>query len=82
MPTLALVLLDRGAMRRGSPYSAEGAIDILSTWQPEVAILDVVLPRMNGIDLAIVVRENYPQCQVLLFSGQRRTAGIPAPNRR
>jgi DNA-binding response OmpR family regulator len=67
--TLALVLSTRNYEARVA-YSAEGAIDILSTWQPEVAILDVVLPRMNGIDLAIVVRENYPQCQVLLFSGQ------------
>jgi len=67
--SLALVLSTRRYETRVA-YSAEDAIDILSAWQPEVAILDVILPRMNGIDLAIVVRENYPHCNVLLFSGQ------------
>jgi DNA-binding NtrC family response regulator len=67
--TLAMVLSTRNYEARVA-YSAEDAIEILAAWQPEVAILDVILPRMNGIDLAIVVRENYPQCNVLLFSGQ------------
>jgi CheY-like chemotaxis protein len=67
--SLAMVLSTRPYETRIA-YSAEDAIEILSVWQPEVAILDVILPRMNGIDLAIVVRENYPRCNVLLFSGQ------------
>ena len=67
--SLAMVLSTRRYETRVA-YSAEDAIEILSAWQPEVAILDVILPRMNGIDLAIVVRENYPECNVLLFSGQ------------
>jgi DNA-binding NtrC family response regulator len=67
--SLALVLSTRLYETRVA-YSAEDAIEILSVWQPEVAILDVILPQMNGIDLAIVVRENYPRCNVLLFSGQ------------
>ncbi len=67
--SLAMVLSTRHYETRVA-YSAEDAIEILAAWQPEVAILDVILPRMNGIDLAIVVRENYPHCKVLLFSGQ------------
>jgi DNA-binding response OmpR family regulator len=51
-------------------YSAEMAIDLLGWWSPELAILDVMLPRMNGIELAVVLRENYPDCAILLFSGQ------------
>jgi DNA-binding response OmpR family regulator len=51
-------------------YSAELAIDLLGWWSPELAILDVMLPRMNGIELGVVLRENYPDCGILLFSGQ------------
>lgn len=51
-------------------YSAEEAISILSDWSPDLAILDVMLPKMNGIELAVVLSENYPRCHVLLFSGQ------------
>ena len=51
-------------------YSAEDAITLISQWEPDVAILDVMLPKMNGIDLALVLRENLPNCHALLFSGQ------------
>jgi len=55
-------------------YSAEGAIEVLAAWRPELAILDVILPEMNGIDLAIVIKANYPGCHVILFSGHSNTA--------
>jgi len=55
-------------------YSAEQAIDIISRWQPALAILDVILPGMNGIDLAITTRVNYPSCRIILFSGNANTS--------
>lgn len=51
-------------------YSAESAIDVISRWTPNLAILDVMLPNMNGIELAVILKENYADCHVLLFSGQ------------
>jgi CheY-like chemotaxis protein len=55
-------------------YSAEGAIELFAEWRPDLAILDVMLPAMNGIDLAIAIKENHPACHVLLFSGHANTA--------
>ncbi|MGA8743292.1 MAG: response regulator, partial [Terracidiphilus sp.] len=55
-------------------YSAEQAIEVIAEWRPDLAILDVMLPEMNGIDLAIVIKANYPCCHVLLFSGHANTA--------
>jgi DNA-binding NarL/FixJ family response regulator len=49
-----------------------------------LVITDVVLPGMNGIELAITLQRVFPDCQVLLFSGQASTvdllaaAGAPA----
>jgi DNA-binding NtrC family response regulator len=51
-------------------YSAEDALALLATWRPEIAILDVMLPKMNGIELALVLKEHLPSCHTLLFSGQ------------
>jgi CheY-like chemotaxis protein len=51
-------------------YSAEDAVRFLAGWRPDVAILDVMLPRMNGIELALLLKENLPECHALLFSGQ------------
>ena len=55
-------------------YSAERAIELIAEWRPDLAIIDVMLPEMNGIDLAIVIKANYPSCHALLFSGHANTA--------
>ena len=73
--TLALILSTRGYELRVA-YSAEQAIDILSEWHPDLAIMDVMLPMMNGIDLAIVLKANYPSCRIILFSGQPDTSRL------
>jgi DNA-binding NtrC family response regulator len=51
-------------------YSAEAATDLLLRWRPELAILDVMLPKMNGIEFAMVIKKHCPECGILLFSGQ------------
>jgi len=55
-------------------YSAERAIEVIAEWRPDLAIIDVMLPEMNGIDLAIVTKSNHRGCHVLLFSGHSNTA--------
>jgi len=39
-------------------------------WPPDLAILDVVLSEMHGVDLAILLTQKLPNCRILLFSGQ------------
>jgi CheY-like chemotaxis protein len=58
--------------------SAEAALALLKTreWIPRFAIIDVNLPGMNGIDLAIVLKEQYPQVRVFLFSGRAATTDL------
>ena len=51
-------------------YAAEAALNSSSRWVPDLAILDVMLPKMNGIDLAMALKERYPDCRILLISGQ------------
>lgn len=71
--TLALIFRSQHYEAR-TAYSAENAIETLSEWRPDLAILDVILPEMSGIDLAIVIKANYSSCHVLLFSGHANTA--------
>jgi CheY-like chemotaxis protein len=57
-------------------HSAEAALALLPDWLPDVAILDVCLPGMNGIDLAIRLKAEYPTCQLALISGDATTADL------
>ena len=54
-------------------YSAEDAIEKMSVWRPELAIIDVCLPLMNGIELAVIIQASDPECHCTLFSGQAST---------
>jgi DNA-binding NtrC family response regulator len=56
--------------------NAEGAVETVAAWAPDLAIVDVVLPQMNGIELAMVIRDSHPYCRVVLFSGQQTTQSL------
>jgi DNA-binding response OmpR family regulator len=67
--TLSLIFKTHGYQTRDAD-SAEEALTLLGTWTPHVAILDVGLPEMNGVELASLIRRQCPSCQILLFSGR------------
>ena len=59
-------------------YDGDDALETALLVPPELLITDVMLPGMNGIELAITIRRVYPECKVLLFSGQASTPGLLA----
>ena len=54
-------------------YDGWDALEKASRFHPNWVLTDVLMPRMNGVELAIAMRKNYPSSSILLFSGQ---AGI------
>jgi len=75
--TLAEILTRSGYT--GIPaYDGDGALETALLMPPEMLIADVVLPGMSGIELAITVRRIFPDCKVILFSGQASTADLLA----
>jgi DNA-binding NtrC family response regulator len=79
--TLELIFLARGYKTRMA-HSAEDAIEMIAGWEPSLAVIDVMLPRMNGIQLREVLQSNYPNCQVILMSGHPGTADLLESTRR
>lgn len=73
--TLSLIFRSNG-YESHTAYSAEEALEMLETWKPDLAIIDVVLPGMNGIEFAIFLKASYPDIHFLLFSGQPGTGGL------
>jgi DNA-binding NtrC family response regulator len=54
-------------------YSAEAAIKLAEKFSPEAVVSDVVMGPVSGIELTNHIRERYPSCRVLLFSGYAST---------
>lgn len=52
---------------------AEDALEIVRLTPPDLLLSDVVMPGMNGIELAQEVSKLVPDCRILLFSGQAAT---------
>lgn len=56
--------------------SAEEALQIARSFQPDIVLSDVLMPRMTGVDLGVRLRREFPQTRVLLFSGQAATSEL------
>jgi DNA-binding NtrC family response regulator len=71
-------ILNRSGYMAATAYDAEEALDLALSWPPQVLITDVVLPGENGLDLAVSISRIFPDCKVLLFSGQAHTRDLMA----
>jgi CheY-like chemotaxis protein len=74
--TLAMILDKAGfsAFAFEDPQEALAAAAVNTS--PDLLISDVVMPHMSGVELGIHFRQHYPNCKVLLFSGQAITANL------
>ena len=55
-------------------YDGESALDMALLVPPNLLLCDVAMPGMNGIELAMAVKNAVPSCQLLLFSGHASTS--------
>lgn len=73
--TLAQILKRHGYEAKAF-YDAESALAATESNCPDLIISDVVMPGMGGVMMAILLKERYPKCKVLLFSGQASTSNM------
>jgi CheY-like chemotaxis protein len=66
--SLAAIFSNEGYDSKAA-YSAEQAVQMVSEWVPDLAIVDIRLKEADGVDLAIRLREEFPSCEVALFTG-------------
>lgn len=55
-----------------STDSAEGALEILKSNTVQVVVTDIVLPGLNGLDLANQIKQKYEQIDIIVMTGHGR----------
>lgn len=70
--TLAERLELRGINARVA-YDGESALKAVAEDEPQVMVLDVMMPGLKGLDVLQRVREGHPRVQVILLTGQGKT---------
>jgi CheY-like chemotaxis protein len=75
--TLAHILSQKG-YAASAAHDGESAIQDALVRPPNLVISDVSMPGMNGIDLGIAIRKIFPDCKVILFSGQSASQDLVA----
>jgi CheY-like chemotaxis protein len=66
-------ILEMSGFQVATAYDGWQALDAVVRFHPDYLLSDVLMPRMNGVELAIAIQKLFPSARILLFSGQ---AGI------
>lgn len=70
------VILQRHEFAAAACYSADDAVSIFSTVAPDILISDVFMGDRSGVEVAILARELFPECKIILISGNAATADL------
>jgi CheY-like chemotaxis protein len=73
--TLAMILT-RAGYDASAVFSGEAALEFLKNNRAALVVSDVMMPGISGLDVAIQIRQLYPDCGVLLFSGNADTQSL------
>jgi CheY-like chemotaxis protein len=69
-------ILNRFGFRAVHAYNGQTALRIAAKLKPDYLLADVLMPLMNGVELAIAITRILPATKILLFSGQTGIADI------
>src|SRR5581483_7029608 len=59
-------------------YNGETAIEAARERCPDFVLSDVIMPRLNGVETVLKIREICPRTRVILLSGNAATANLLA----
>jgi CheY-like chemotaxis protein len=69
-------ILNRSGYDAIARYSGRAALESIEEHCPAIVLSDVVMPGLNGIQLAQSVRKRCPSTRIVLFSGNAATARL------
>jgi CheY-like chemotaxis protein len=66
-------ILEGAGFEAEAVYDGWSALEAAARFRPDYVLSDVLMPRLNGVQLAMAISRNHPGARIVLFSGQ---AGI------
>jgi CheY-like chemotaxis protein len=69
------ILVDSGH-EAVAAYDGSSALNMAKESCPDVLLCDVLMPKMNGVETAVAIREVCPGARILLFSGHASVSDI------
>ncbi|MEO1637437.1 MAG: response regulator transcription factor [Cyanobacteria bacterium J06631_9] len=63
-----LLSLEADLVVVGQAENGERAISLTATYQPDVILMDVRMPRCNGVEATRVIHQRYPWIRILVLS--------------
>lgn len=73
--TLRAILEMRGYVTDGA-YSGREAIAKAATSRPKLLLCEVVLPDLNGFEVAVQIKQLCPDCRIIFISGHQEAFAI------
>lgn len=71
-----VMILERKGHKAEAVYDGGVALERFESFAPDCVISDVMVPGRNGVDVCAVIQAKYPNCHILLFSGQAETSDL------
>jgi len=66
--TVGRAFLERGFRLFAEAENGAEGIEVVKQLKPDLAVLDLSMPVMNGLQAAIVLRKLFPSMPIILFS--------------
>ncbi|WP_254059684.1 response regulator [Granulicella sp. L46] len=73
--TLTMILQKSGFAARFFTDPLEALVEVRKQ-APDLILSDVMMPKLSGVDLAITIKNECPDCKIMLFSGHAQTLDL------
>ena len=74
--SIAMLLRMQEAFEIKTAYDGKQALDVFDAFNPQVALLDLAMPKVNGYDLARAFKQRKPGIKLIAISGLAFPADI------
>lgn len=62
------IVEDNGYEVIGYAKDGEEAIELYKEWKPDIVILDIIMPGLNGLETAEILKKQDPAVKILMLS--------------